>query len=88
MKLSEALQKIIALSSAALEYWETELPKRHPKYPFVFPGEPETPPPPEQKKLAKLFASLPDEMIYQIALIVDHAEATSESPTLPSTTKR
>ena len=34
------------------------------------PGEQPLPPPPEEEKLARLFASLPDETIYQIALLM------------------
>jgi Protein of unknown function (DUF3775) len=71
MKLSEALAKVIGLAKVIREYWETELPKRHPDYPFTNPGEQPVPPPPEVKKLAKLFASLPDEMVYQIGLLMD-----------------
>src|SRR5438874_12481516 len=70
MKLSEAVQRVIALGNAIHEYWETELPKRHPNYPVMNPGEKPLLPPPEEKKLAKLFSSLGDELIYQIGLLM------------------
>src|SRR2546425_3253607 len=70
MKLSEAVEKVIGLAKVIRDYWETELPKQHPDYPVMNPGEQPLPPPPEEKKLAKLFASLPDDMIYQIGLLM------------------
>jgi hypothetical protein len=70
MKLSEAIEKVIGLAKVIREYWETELPKRHPDYPIMNPGEEPVPPPPEQRQLADLFASLPPEMIFQIALLM------------------
>jgi hypothetical protein len=70
MKLSEAIQKVISLAKVLREYWETELPKRHPDYPVMNPGEQPLPPPPEEKRLAKLFASLPEDMVYQIGLLM------------------
>ena len=71
MKLSEAIEKVIGLAKIIREYWETELPKRHPDYPVMNPGEQPLPPPPEEKKLAKLFASLPKDTVYQIGLLMD-----------------
>lgn len=70
MKLSEAVEKVIHLAQVIREYRETELPKRHPDYPVMKPGELPLPPPPEEKKLTKLFASLPEEMVYQIGLLM------------------
>src|SRR5258708_872080 len=70
MKLSEAAERVIGLAKVIREYWETELPKRHPGYPVMNPGEQPLPPPPEEKKLAKLFASLPEDMVYQIGLLM------------------
>ena len=70
MKLSEAVEKVIGLAKDIREYWEAELPKRHPDYPVMNPGEEELPPPPEEKKLAKLFAGLPEDMVYQIGLLM------------------
>jgi hypothetical protein len=69
MKLSTAANKVIKLAEAIQRYWERELPKRHPNYPFVNPGEEDGPPPPEEKKLRDLLASLPEEIVYKLALI-------------------
>jgi hypothetical protein len=70
MKLSETAKEVIALAEAIRNYWDAELPKRHPDYPLVHPGEDSGPPPPEEKKLRDLLASLPEEDIYQLALIM------------------
>jgi hypothetical protein len=70
MKLSEAANEVIALAEAIRNYWDAELPKRHPNYPFVHPGEDSGPPPPEEQKLKALLASLPEELIYQLALLM------------------
>lgn len=70
MKLSETATKVIALAEAIRNYWDTELPKRHPDYPFVHPGEDSGPPPPEEKKLKALLARLPGDMVYKLALIM------------------
>src|SRR6266498_2659703 len=70
MKLSETAKEVIALAEAIRNYWDTELPKRHPDYPLVHPGEDSGPPPPEAKKLRDLLASLPEDAIYQLALIM------------------
>lgn len=69
MKLSETLNEIIPLADAVHRYWESELPKRHPDYPLVHPGEDDGPPPPEEVKLRALLASLPEDEVYKIALI-------------------
>jgi hypothetical protein len=70
MKLSETASKVIALAEAIRNYWDTELPKRHPDYPFVHPGEDSGPPPPEEKKLKSLLARLPGDVLYELALIM------------------
>ncbi len=69
MKLSETVSEVIALAEAIRNYWDAELPKRHPDYPFVHPGEDDGPPPPEEQKLKALLASLPEDVIYKLALI-------------------
>ena len=69
MKLSETVSEVIALAEAIRNYWDAELPKRHPDYPFVHPGEDDGPPPPEEQKLKDLLASLPEDVIYKLALI-------------------
>ncbi len=70
MKLSEAAKEVIVLAEAIRTYWDTELPKRHPHYPFIHLGEDSGPPPPEEQKLKDLLASLPEDAIYKLALIM------------------
>lgn len=70
MKLSETIKKVIALAETTRDYWDTELPKRHPNYPLVNPGEDSPPPPPEEKKLKHLLQRLPEEDVYKVALIM------------------
>ncbi len=70
MKFSETVAEVIALATAIRNYWDTELPKRHPNYPIVSPGEDSGPPPPEEKKLRNLLASLPPDEIYKLALLM------------------
>jgi hypothetical protein len=73
MKLATIVNKAVSLSEAIFQYWDRELRKRYPHYPLVYPGEEENdgPPPPQQKKLRELLASLPEEMLYKLALIKD-----------------
>jgi hypothetical protein len=70
VKLSETAQQVIALGEAIRNYWDTELPKRHPDYPFVHPGEDDGPPPPEEKQLKDLLERLPEDDLYKLALIM------------------
>jgi Protein of unknown function (DUF3775) len=70
MKLSEAALKVIALAQQVRDYYSRELPKRHPNYPVIESGEPETPPPAEEIQLRGFLASLDPEMIYQLILIM------------------
>lgn len=69
MKFSETLNTVIALAETIRDYWNVELPKRHPDYPWVHPGEDSGPPPPEEKILTDLLLGLPEEDIYKIALV-------------------
>jgi hypothetical protein len=70
MKLSETAKEVIALADAIRNYWDTELPKRHPDYPLVHPGEDSGSPPLEEKKLKELLENLPEEMLYKLILIM------------------
>jgi hypothetical protein len=70
MKLSDVLNRAIDLSRKVREYYERELPKRHPAYPLVGPGEETAPPPPEEEKLRAFLAGLSEDMIYQLVLIM------------------
>lgn len=70
MKLSDTANEVIALAEATRNYWDTELPKRHPDYPFVHPGEDDGPPP-EENKLNDLLAHLPGDILYKLALLMN-----------------
>ena len=70
MNISEALNRVIVLARQVREYYDTELPKRHPNYPVVGLDEEDTPPPPEEKELRDFLTTLPVEMIYQLILIM------------------
>jgi hypothetical protein len=70
MKLSEAVQRTIDLATRIRQYWEAELPKRHPNYPLVNPGEGDGPPPPEEKQLRQFLAGLPEDLLYKLALLM------------------
>ncbi len=69
MAFSDLVKEIIDLSIAAQEYWDRELPKRHPNYPLVGEGEDSGPPPAEEVKLENLLNSLPPEVIWKLLLI-------------------
>ena len=70
MKFSETLDTVIALAETIRDYWNIELPKRHPDYPWVHPGEDSGSPPPEEKILTEFLLGLPEEDIYKIALVL------------------
>lgn len=70
MKLSEAATRVIDLARKVHDYYAAELPKWHPNYPLVGPGEESAPPPPEEKELRAFLAALPAEMISQLTLIM------------------
>jgi hypothetical protein len=70
MKLSEAANRVIDLARKVHDYYETELRKRYPHYPLVDLDEENVPPPPEEKELEDFLATLPDDMIYQLILIM------------------
>jgi hypothetical protein len=70
MKLSEIVAKVSSLNEAISDYWEAELPKRHPNYPLDNPGEDDGPPPPEEEELEELLRSLPEDKIYQLLLLL------------------
>jgi hypothetical protein len=70
MKLSETAAEVIDLAEAIRSYWNTELPKRHPHYPMISPGEDSGPPPPEKQELKNLLASLPEDEIYKLILLM------------------
>ncbi len=71
MRFSDTVKRVIALATAIRGYWDTELPKRHPKYPLVQPGEDDGPPPPEEAQLRQLLNSLPPDEMYKLLALAD-----------------
>jgi hypothetical protein len=69
-KLSEVAARVIDLARQTRDYWDSELPKRHPDYPFVHPGEDSGPPPPQASQLQELLDELPEDIIYKLLLIM------------------
>jgi hypothetical protein len=70
MKMSEIIAKVISLATAIRDYWNVELPKRHPHYPVISLGEDSGPPPPEEQQLKELLSTLSDEEIYDLLLVM------------------
>jgi hypothetical protein len=88
MQLSEAVREIIRLGTASREYWDRELPKRHPHYPVIRAGEGSTPPPPEDAQIQTILKGLRDDQIYALVLLLylgrgdfsaDHLHAAFET---------
>ena len=70
MRFSETVKRVIEFAEAIDEYWSRELPKRHPNYPLVNPGEQSGPPPPEESALRQFLDSLPDEDLYRLLTLL------------------
>jgi hypothetical protein len=74
MNFSEVVHKVIDLSGKIRDYYDTEMPKRFPNYPLINSAagesEEDVPPPPEEKELSDFLASLPEETIYQLYLLM------------------
>jgi len=70
MKLSESTNRVIDLGRKVREYYDAELPKRYPNYPLVGAEDVTAPPPPEEKEMSDFLATLPEDMIYQLRLIM------------------
>jgi len=72
MNLSEVISRVIDLSHKIREYYDIEYPKRYPTYPLVYVDidEDDPPPPPEEKELRDFLATLSEETIYQLVLIM------------------
>ncbi len=75
MKLSEAVKRVMALAGKVHDYYEAELPKRHRNYPLIEPDEETAPPPPEEKELRDFLASLPEDLVYQLVVLMDLGRA-------------
>jgi|HubBroStandDraft_6_1064221.scaffolds.fasta_scaffold18189_4 hypothetical protein len=70
MKFSKTAARVITLAGQVQDYWNTELPKRHPSYPIISPEEDSGPPPPQQAKLKELLASLSIEEIQKLIFLM------------------
>jgi hypothetical protein len=70
MKLSEVVAEVIELASAIRNYWAHELPRLHPDYPMVRPDDAAEKPPKEEKQLKALLSKMPEDIVYQLALIM------------------
>jgi hypothetical protein len=68
--LSEATGKVIDLARKVREYYDAELPKRHPDYPLERLGDERTPPPKEEEELRQFLGSLSDNLVAQLILIM------------------
>jgi hypothetical protein len=69
MKLSDVVQEVIRLGDASRAYWDKELPKHHPHYPVIRPGETSAAPPPEDAQIQALLKKLPEEQLYALILL-------------------
>jgi len=69
MKLSEVIREVIRLGDASRAYWDRELPKHHPHYPRVRPGEDSGPPPPEDQQIQTLLKNLPEDQLYALMVL-------------------
>jgi len=70
MNLSDAANRVIELARKVRDYYASELPKWHPNYPLVGLDEESAPPPPEERELRDFLATLSDDMIYQLILVM------------------
>lgn len=71
MTFQEAAAETLRLADTIRAYWDRELPKNHRDYPFVSPGEPEVPPPPEKEELRRFLDSLDTETVLALAAVMD-----------------
>jgi hypothetical protein len=84
MKFSETLSKVVELATAIRDYWNTELPKRHPNYPVVSEEEDSGPPPPQEVELHSLLEKLSDEDVYKLLLLMYLGRGDFGTDNLPS----
>jgi Protein of unknown function (DUF3775) len=83
VKLSEVADEVIRLARATREYWDAELPKRHPDYPVVHPGEDSGPPPPQEAELRTLLQTLPEDVVYKLLLLTHIGQGDFDWRDLP-----
>ena len=76
MPFSDTVHRAIELADATRNYWDAELPKRHPAYPIVHPGEDSGPPPPEEVELESLLRSLSLEDLHKLLALVEIGQMT------------
>lgn len=69
MRLSEVVAKVIRLGEASQAYWDAELPRHHPDYPFVREGEESPPAPPEDAEIESLLTGLPEDQLYAVLFL-------------------
>lgn len=84
MKIDVAANRALTLAKAIRDYWATELPKRHPNYPFVDPGADSGPPPPEEKELRQFLKRLAPDTVYKLALIMYLGRGDFDTSDLPA----
>ena len=84
MKLSETVQEVIRLGTASRAYWDRELPKSHPHYPVLRPGEPEVPPPGEEAQIRSLLKGLPEPQVYTLVLLAHLGRREFTADRLPT----
>ncbi len=82
MKLSETAERVIDLANRVQKYWDEELPKRHPHYPIIKPGEETVEPPPQEKELRNLLTELPPTRIYELGLLMSLGKGEIETTEL------
>jgi Protein of unknown function (DUF3775) len=70
MNLSKATDKVIDLARKVRDYYTAELPKRHPSYPVIGIDEESVAAPPEEQELRKFLLGLPDDLVYQMTLLM------------------
>jgi hypothetical protein len=82
MELPEAAENVIDLANRVKKYWDEELPKKHPSYPIIKPGEEPVKPPPQEKELQKLLTELPTNTIYELGLLMSLGKGEVETTEL------
>ena len=84
MTIATAVSKVMPLAMAIQNYWEKELPRRHPNYPLVDPNVDDGPPPPETQLLREFLERLPEETLYRLGLIISPGRARFDTSRLES----
>lgn len=70
MTRKELIQELIRLGELSRAYWDTELPRRHPKYPIVQQGEDSGPPAPADRQIHDLLDALNERDLYILLTLV------------------